>query len=1080
MLQQIKQDLAKFKDLSLSNKLYVLAAAVTIVIFSLLALSSIFLQKQLRQSQDLRQQAWVEDGMVDLSLQPSNGTSFDNHQSVALDVNLNTNSTNVSALQLQFRVYTTEANGGEVVSGNQVNFVAAEDQPDTQSPYYVRSLTRSSCNSEQHPECHQITMLISHFDPQQYLNTNADTTIGHIQFTPQVENDQAFYVNFTSGSYALIETDDDGDGQPEYRDSLNPHRDTYYYNITTDRQQCAVPPNFDIESLTCANTGTQEATAHLTWSEPNIDPASNPTYLVQLTKDNPDFSIGRDTEPPGQEDYIYSYTTTDQQMTFDQLDNGNWYARVRLNSNLDAAQHCRAPSSWSHTVNFEADCPGTPRCDVPTNLGIEYSACTADGLGDVEVAWDNVFAQDATLDYEVRLARDINFTQETQYILVEHPSYASRTLESGDWYMQVRVNQAELCQPRDQWSAPYLFTVDCDQPNQCQYIYNHDWGQCVNGWQEQTYQVVGENCPEPDWDNWHRPCMTQCQYECSDWTACGPDHIQTRHCEAVNEPCWDYVEDQEPQTYTEHRYCDLPATNDFMFGSYELCWYNASDGVSTYLAWSTEAYPDVDWIDVSPDQDFSNFAHKNVEDADGFGQYAVTNGQGFHWAGSGDDFYFEPETVYYARLYYRENEDDNFGHSRSTTFYMHRCEGDQWQDYQQCNETCQVNNDCAPGLYCYRNRCRLPENPDSDRCLAPDALQGCGEWCADDSECQSELTCWYNYCRNPHNIDIRITDETRISLALDRARETNCADWEPEESVRYRYVYYTPANYSPSTTYVTKGGQVVPADSAGTGSGATQTQGASQGKGSASGQLIQTSGSGDYQLVGCNQACNSNRNCEPNHRCYQGRCRLAINPESPSCGTKGMAGNTAGAGASDETDDIAGDGGATGATGDKVSPPPTLGPADDATDGADFADGGLGQDDTGPGADMADKPIEEQTAWDALQQYLEEQNISLPLAAAAGVAGLVLIISLLSLLGGGGKGGNKYQQQAANLSRLERDSGRNGGNGRVSGRPSPSSQTPTPHNSQSGQNTSQKTNGMAPPPSSMLNRMKQKGVRKPS
>jgi hypothetical protein len=129
---------------------------------------------------------------------------------------------------------------------------------------------------------------------------------------------------------------------------------------------------------------------------------------------------------------------------------------------------------------------------------------------------------------------------------------------------------------------------------------------------------------------------------------------------------------------------------------------------------------------------------------------------------------------------------------------------------------------------------------------------------------------------------------------------------------------------------------------------------------------------------------------------------------------------------------------------------------------------------------MADKPIEEQTAWDALQQYLEEQNISLPLAAAAGVAGLVLIISLLSLLGGGGKGGNKYQQQAANLSRLERDSGRNGGNGRVSGRPSPSSQTPTPHNSQSGQNTSQKTNGMAPPPSSMLNRMKQKGVRKPS
>lgn len=39
-----------------------------------------------------------------------------------------------------------------------------------------------------------------------------------------------------------------------------------------------------------------------------------------------------------------------------------------------------------------------------------------------------------------------------------------------------------------------------------------------------------------------------------------------------------------------------------------------------------------------------------------------------------------------------------------------------------------------------------------------------------------------------------------------------------------------------------------------------------------------------YQIVGCNQACASNRNCQANHFCYQGRCRLAANPQDETCG----------------------------------------------------------------------------------------------------------------------------------------------------------------------------------------------------
>lgn len=41
-----------------------------------------------------------------------------------------------------------------------------------------------------------------------------------------------------------------------------------------------------------------------------------------------------------------------------------------------------------------------------------------------------------------------------------------------------------------------------------------------------------------------------------------------------------------------------------------------------------------------------------------------------------------------------------------------------------------------------------------------------------------------------------------------------------------------------------------------------------------------------YQTVDCNQPCTNNRYCKPNHFCYQGKCRLASNPENLSCQPK--------------------------------------------------------------------------------------------------------------------------------------------------------------------------------------------------
>lgn len=39
----------------------------------------------------------------------------------------------------------------------------------------------------------------------------------------------------------------------------------------------------------------------------------------------------------------------------------------------------------------------------------------------------------------------------------------------------------------------------------------------------------------------------------------------------------------------------------------------------------------------------------------------------------------------------------------------------------------------------------------------------------------------------------------------------------------------------------------------------------------------------DLTTYACNHGCNTNRDCMADYRCYQGKCRLASNPESPTC-----------------------------------------------------------------------------------------------------------------------------------------------------------------------------------------------------
>ncbi len=1015
-MKHLKKNLARFKELSPSNKLYVITAIVTVFIFSLLAVSSVFLQKNLRQSQDLRRGAWNDQGVVDFAVDPGFDHTFENNESAQIDLKVNSYGHPLNSIQTSFKLYREQEQPGEVFSYDQLQLTTAENRP-----YKIVKKKITRCNDSD--ECFQIKALISNQNPLEPIVTNQNQTILSVEFLPQVSSNTEFRLVFDQFSAAIVDQ--------AYQDHLTRAAKTYVYNISTSNQQCSTPQQFDIDSLNC--TDNQQANINFSWLA--LTEASGPTnarYQIQIA-DNPNFWIGAGHK-------LISYTTTDDEFGLENLGNGDWHSRVRVVS----SQSCQAPSDWSPSRQFEVDCPGIPQCSAPNNLTLEYSGCTEDELGEATLTWDDLYPEDINLNYTLKIADNPDFNN-AQVINVDNPTYSTQTLQSGDWYAQIKVNQADSCEINDKWSPILHFTLDCEN-QQCEYIYHNDWSECVEGWQEQSYEVVGEDCPEPKWDNWHRPCMVQCQYECQDWGECPGNHIQTRECQAINKPCWDYVKDNYGETYSEEQYCEVDDFTDIKFGSYEQCWFGASNGVSTYISWSTEDYPQVEWVDVSENQDFSSFANKNVSQAqiieDG---YKITDGTDFKW----DDqyFYFKPEKTYYARLYYSEDGGESFKHSRTVSFRQTQCEdNDPDAGTQLCNEACDNNNQCAQGLFCHEGRCRLPEAPDNDQCIDPDSLKTCGQWCADDSECQDQYTCWYNYCRNPNNIDITVTDQTKISLSLEKARATNCANWNPEEQIYYRYIYYTPANYTPvqssqpTQTTQTKGGQQ------------TITKG---------GEIIYTSSKTDYEIVGCNQTCKTNRNCEPNHRCYQGQCRLAINPQSPICDpyekvTDRKGGSTQELTMKPEEDE---DGekplSSTGSTSQSQEVKTTEESEKDkqATDTTD------------------------ETALDALKEYLQSyfqsKDLSLPLIIGAGIAGLVVLIGIISLLSrlGANHNNSPGDLNSLNKNRFTQTKKKNN--------QSENQQVTKISSLGRSQQKPKNNDNVSPPPSSMVNRIKDKDIKKP-
>ncbi len=998
------------------KNLYLVSTIIMVGFFALLAIASIFLQKKVQEQDfDVRQQAWERGNPVLFGTNPSAGTSFQANEPNSLDLTINTDGHAVSAVEFNFSINRVDDHGGRLFPQN------IEFEPANNTQITAQSVTPSSACDE----CYDVNLLISNSDPTQPLVTQNDITVARLNFTPQPDPEGQFELAF-SESYALdFNTQEDilnfpDDWSQSYsfvvtdsQDELNPvsWRTNYAYLEADDFYIMADGKKFtgrglitQVDSNPYNQNGDYTTLEIRTWTEHNVPMrfylyfyrggpnwwASELRTYDGTTSSNQVYFTSQDyfTTPLNQE-FTYNgeliLTSDDSSVTI-HLTN----PRIQAFTYQFTDDHCGNGfcESWygEDSDTCSADCTtATNSCPAPTDIGLEIApSCNDNGELTLNVTWDAVPQATEYLFYAVNVDLDLN--QEPEILeTTTSPNYTIQDVADGSWYIMATVFESDgSCTANGVFKADMYHEHDCQTNQACEYQ-NCTVGDCTDGYQERTcYLTAGdENSCDPSITDSQR-CLDQCHWQCSDWSEC-TNGWQTRTCTQEQPPsCWWYEQEAQPET---SRYCganDIDLDSLFTY-SYEACWYGNSSGVSSYVIWDNNVYPEATWIDISPDNDFASFAHKEITNQSNsfYDHYLVTDLTGFYWAGTDDLFTLEPGRTYYLRLF------NSSQHSHTVTFYMPRCAGEGSVSYRQCNESCNHNNECAGDLYCYQGRCRLPDNPTSNICAYPPD-QGlnrtCNEYCADTRECADGYSCWYNRCRNPRNLEDQLC----------------------REPAQVKYIYHYSAPATPLyTTYTTKGGETY------------RTSSANQ-------NVQYVKANANVTTVGCNQSCQSNRNCEPNHRCYQGSCRLAINPESQICDPYDKPSAKGGSTTSDSQTQT---GEASTETQATTSPMPTL---------AAGADSGQDQDSS------STKPVSEQTALDALKEYLKDKNLSLPLVIGGGLVGLILLIVLISLVSKNDSNNQGRSSQLANLEKLR--------------------------------STSQNKSA---PPSSMLNRMQQKGVKTP-
>jgi hypothetical protein len=220
----------------------------------------------------------------------------------------------------------------------------------------------------------------------------------------------------------------------------------------------------------------------------------------------------------------------------------------------------------------------------------------------------------------------------------------------------------------------------------------------------------------------------------------------------------------------------------------------------------------------------------------------------------------------------------------------------------------------------------------------------------------------------------------------------------------------------------------------------------------------------EYGTVGCNQPCKNNRYCEADHFCYQGRCRLASNPQSPTCDPNEVFITPAPQPPTSiptptiqqKGDVIIKSPTATESTAGTIasSPTPTSTPSI-------VIPTTIPETESEPGAILG--------LLQQLPQIFENAELSLPMLVGIGLAGLILLLTLVAMINNRRK--PKFKPTDFTNLREKSFSDNKKPKQENTAESLKSDQTPSP--------TQNELEDLKPPPSSMVSRLKEKGVKKP-
>ena len=238
-----------------NKKQWVTASAIISFILVLIGVATLILiQKPIKESQDLRQQASVSDGQVQMSFSPGNNNTLNVNQEAQITYQVTTNNVQVDGLQLVFNVVTdTLGTAPDFVLTDTANLQIAYQQAEQVSDGYLVSVILIG---------DQIASPVSYASP---------TSIGHLSFTPQ--------------STGTIEINFDVENSLSTIFNTNPPQDqlnnisTLSYSVVDPSQPSASPSTSPSPSVGVSPSPTSTISPSPSAS-PNTSPSPSPDATI--------------------------------------------------------------------------------------------------------------------------------------------------------------------------------------------------------------------------------------------------------------------------------------------------------------------------------------------------------------------------------------------------------------------------------------------------------------------------------------------------------------------------------------------------------------------------------------------------------------------------------------------------------------------------------------------------------------------------------------------------------------------------------------------------------------------------------